>query len=67
MFDKLEDILLRFEEIMNQLSEPDVANDTNRFRKLMKEQSDLSPIVEAYKEYKQEKQNIEESLSMLVE
>ena len=45
MFDKLEDILLRFEEIMNQLSEPDVANDTNRFRKLMKEQSDLTPIV----------------------
>lgn len=65
MFDKLEDILLRFEEIMNQLSEPDVANDTNRFRKLMKEQSDLAPIVEAYKEYKQAKQNIEDSLAML--
>lgn len=67
MFDKLEDILLRFEEIMNLLSEPDVANDTNRFRKLMKEQSDLAPIVEAYKEYKQAKQNIEDSLAMLDE
>lgn len=67
MFDKLEDILLRFEEIMNQLSEPDVANDTNRFRKLMKEQSDLGPIVESYKEYKQAKQNIEDSLAMLEE
>ena len=67
MFDKLEDILLRFEEIMNQLSEPDVANDTNRFRKLMKEQSDLAPIVEAYKEYKQANQNIEDSLAMLEE
>ncbi len=67
MFDKLEDILVRFEEIMNQLSEPDVANDQNRFRKLMKEQSELSPIVEAYKEYKQEKQNIEDSLAMLEE
>lgn len=67
MFDKLEDILLRFEEIMNQLSEPDVANDTNRFRKLMKEQSDLAPIVDAYKEYKQAKQNIEDSLAMLEE
>ncbi len=67
MFDKLEDILLRFEEIMNQLSEPDVANDTNRFRKLMKEQSDLTPIVEAYKEYKQARQNIEDSLAMLEE
>ena len=67
MFDKLEDILIRYEEIMNQLSEPDVANDNNRFRKLMKEQSDLAPIVEAYKEYKQAKQNIEESLAMLEE
>ena len=52
---------------MNQLSEPDVANDTNRFRKLMKEQSDLAPIVEAYKEYKQANQNIEDSLAMLEE
>lgn len=67
MFDKLEDILIRYEEIMNQLSEPDVANDSNRFRKLMKEQSDLAPIVEAYKEYKQAKQNIEDSLAMLEE
>ena len=67
MFDKLEDILIRYEEIMNQLSEPDVANDTNRFRKLMKEQSDLAPIVEAYKEYKQAKKNIEDSLAMLDE
>ncbi len=67
MFDRLEDILLRFEEIMNQLSEPDVANDTNRFRKLMKEQSDLAPIVDTYKEYKQAKQNIEDSLAMLEE
>ncbi len=67
MFDRLEDILLRFEEIMNQLSEPDVANDTNRFRKLMKEQSDLAPIVESYQEYKQAKQNIEDSLAMLEE
>ena len=67
MFDKLEDILLHFEEIMNQLSEPDVASDTNRFRKLMKEQSDLTPIVESYKEYKQAKQNIEDSLAMLEE
>ncbi len=67
MFDGLEDILLRFEEIMNQLSEPDVANDTNRFRKLMKEQSDLAPIVESYQEYKQAKQNIEDSLAMLEE
>ena len=67
MFDKLEDIALRLEEVLNQLSEPDVASDTERFRRLMKEQSDLTPIVEAYREYKQNQQNIEESLMLLDE
>ena len=67
MFDKLEDLVHHYEELMNLLSEPDVANDTNRFRKLMKEQNDLAPIVEAYKEYSQCKQNIEDSLAMLEE
>ncbi len=67
MFDKLEDLVIRLEEVLNQLSEPDVAGDTARFRKLMKEQSELTPIVEAYKEYKQNKQNIEDSLAMLEE
>ena len=67
MFDKLEDLILRYEEIMNQLSEPDVANDTGRFRKLMKEQSDLSPIVEAYQNYKKAQQNMEDSLALLEE
>ena len=67
MFDKLEDLLIRYEEIMGELQEPDVVNDQNRFRKLMKEQNDLTPIVEAYKEYKSCKQNIEDSLLMLEE
>ena len=67
MFDKLEDLLIRYEELMSELSEPDVANNPERFRKLMKEQSDILPIVEAYKEYKQCKQNIEDSLAMLEE
>ena len=67
MFDKLEDLLHHYEELMNTLSEPDVANDAKRFQKLMKEQSDLAPIVEAYQEYKQCKQNIEDSLVMLDE
>ena len=53
MFDKLEDLRIRLDEILNELQEPDVANDQNRFRKLMKEQNDLTPIVEAYNEYKE--------------
>ena len=67
MFDRLEDLVLRLEEVLNQLSEPDVASDAGRFRKLMKEQSDLTPIVETYKEYKKNRQNIEESLALLEE
>lgn len=65
MFDKLEDLLHRFEEIMNELSEPGVTNDQKRFTSLMKEQADLAPLVEAYKEYKQCKQDIEDSLLLL--
>ncbi len=65
MFDKLEDILIRYEELLNELAEP--ISDQNRYRKLMKEQSDLTPIVEKYKEYKEAKEGIEESLLMLEE
>ena len=67
MFDKLDDLLLRYEDIMNELNEPDVVSDQERFRKLMKEQSDLQPIVDAYKEYKKCKETVGESLSMLEE
>ena len=67
MFDKLEDLLQRFEEVLNELSEPSVTSDQKRFTALMKEQSDLTPIVEAYKEYKQCKQDIEDSLALLDE
>ncbi len=65
MFDKLDDLLRRYEEMMNELHEPDVVNNQERFRKLMKEQSDLAPLVEAYTEYKKCKQDIEDSLTML--
>ena len=67
MFDKLEDLLIRFEEIMGELNEPDVTANQARFRALMKEQSDLTPIVEAYREYKKCTQDIEDSLAMLEE
>ena len=65
MFDKLEDLLIRFEEIMGELAEPTVANNQERFRKLMKEQSDLTPIVNAYTEYKKCGQEIQDSLELL--
>ena len=65
MFDKLEALIARFEEIMNELNEPTVTENQKRFRALMKEQSDLTPIVEAYKEYKKCNETVEDSLAML--
>lgn len=65
MFDRLEDLLRRYEEIMNELNEPSVTANQERFRSLMKEQSDLTPLVEAYKEYKKVKQDAEDSMTML--
>ena len=52
MFDKLEDLVDRLDTLNNQLTDPDIVSDQNKFRKLMKEQSELTPIVEKYKEYK---------------
>ena len=67
MFDRLEDILVHFEELMQELASPGVTDDPKRFQRLMKEQADLTPLVEAYKEYKQAKQNVEDSLLLLEE
>ena len=65
MFDRLEDILIRYQQIMEELSDPSVVSDQKRFTALMKEQSDLTDLVEKYKEYKQTKQTIDDSLEML--
>ena len=67
MFDHLEDILVRYEEIQEELNSPEIANDQDRYRKLMKEYSNLTPLVEKYKEYKDAKQTIEDSLAMMNE
>ena len=67
MFDKLEDILIHYEEVMQELNEPNVTENQTRFRKLMKEQADLGPLVEAYQQYKKAKQDIVDSLMLLEE
>ena len=48
MFDRLEDLCRHFEELQAELSNPEVAADAARFRALMKEQAELSALVEAY-------------------
>ena len=67
MFDRLEDTVNRYEDITAELGNPDVVNDQNRFRKLMKEQSSLAPLIATYTEYKNCKQTIEDSLQLLDE
>jgi peptide chain release factor 1 len=67
MFDKLEDILIRYQEIEAELSDPNVVNDQNHYKKLMKEQADLSAIVEKYLAYKEAQKDMEDSLAMLEE
>jgi peptide chain release factor 1 len=67
MFDKLEDLLIRFQEIEDEMMNPNVVNDQNRYKKIRKEHSDLSEIVAKYKEYKATQNSIEESLAMLEE
>lgn len=67
MFDKLEDLAIRLEEILSELNEPQTAGDPARLQKLMKEQSELQPIVDAYSEYKECCQTVEDSESMLEE
>ena len=59
MFDKLEDLEKRYEEIQAELADPGVINDQARFKKLMKEQTDLSELIEKYREYKAAKKTID--------
>ncbi len=65
MFDKLEDILVRYQEIMSELSDPGAAGDSGRYQKLMKEQAEIMPLVNCYSEYKDAKQTIDDSLELL--
>ncbi len=67
MFDRLEDILIKLEEIMHRLNDSAAASDSKVFQKLLKEQAELQPIADAYTEYKRCGETIEESLEMLDE
>ena len=59
MFERLEDLLRHYEELSLELREGTAFNDNNRYRALMKEEADLKPIAETYRNYK----NIIETLA----
>ncbi len=52
MFDKLEDLKKKYEELTSKISDPEVMSDQNEFKKCMKEHSAIREVVEKYDEYK---------------
>ncbi|MBP3599921.1 MAG: peptide chain release factor 1 [Clostridia bacterium] len=67
MFDKLESVVNRYEQIGEELTHPEVVSNNELFRKLMKEHSELTPIVEKYREYTAAKNTEKEALELLSE
>ncbi len=51
MLEKLAQVKQHYEEIGNQLTDPAVIGDNGRYRNLMKEYKDLTPLIEKYEEY----------------
>jgi len=67
MFDKLEFIEEKYQELGEKISDPEVISDQKLWQKLMKEHADLGPIVEKYKEYKDTINGIEEAKEVIKE
>lgn len=67
MFDKLEKVKARYNELADLLSKPEVTNDTNEYRKLTKEYSDLQELVETFEEYKVVKKDLEENRQLFLD
>ncbi|MBQ2614169.1 MAG: peptide chain release factor 1 [Clostridia bacterium] len=65
MFDKLSFIEKQFDELAERISDPAVIADQETWRKLCKEHSDLTPIVEKYREYKMNKETIDDAKMMM--
>ena len=67
MFDKLTELETKFAELSAQVNDPDIIADNNRWRVLMKEHSDLTPVMDGYREYKRLSESVEESKQLLNE
>ena len=67
MFERLDQTELKYEELNKALSSPDIVSDSARFQKTAKAHSELAPIVEKYREYKDLTRGIQESKTMLAD
>ena len=65
MFENLEEIEIKYEDLTKKISDPEVISNQEEWRKMMKEHSDIEPIVLKYREYKSVKKNFEDSKEML--
>ena len=65
MFQKLDAVEKRYEELTNKISDPEVIANQTGWRQFMKEHSEIEPIVQKYREYKKAKQTMEEALEMM--
>ena len=61
MFDKLETVEKRYEELTQKISDPEIISRNSEWREYMKEHAELEPIVEKFREYKKTKQEYEEA------
>ena len=65
MFDKLETVEKRYEELTVKISDPEVISRTNEWREYMKEHAEIEPIVQKYREYKKAKKAYEDAKEMM--
>src|SRR3979411_2805600 len=67
MFERLDQIEIRYEELTQALLSPEITNDSAKYQKTAKAHSEVSPIVEKYREYKDLKRGIAESRAVLAD
>src|SRR5215510_8846574 len=67
MFEKLEQLEAKYEKITRLISEPEILADTAKYQKHAKAHSDLTPIVEKFREYKQIKTGIADARQMILD
>ncbi|HEX5433652.1 MAG TPA: peptide chain release factor 1 [Candidatus Angelobacter sp.] len=67
MFERLNQIESKYEELNKALASPEIINDSSKYQKTAKAHSELSEIVEKYREYKDLQKGIEESRAMIAE
>ena len=65
MFQKLESVEKRYEELTKKISDPEIISKQDEWKNFMKEHAELEPIVEKYREYKKAKKAIEDTEEML--